>query len=150
MNAPAIEVLARGVCVQNGHVLVCRNVKHGNIYLPGGHVDWGENSKQALAREWLEELGVPCEVRQFTGVIEQRYIARSGATCEISTHFFVDCPAIAAPAPPPSAEDRLAFEWIALDDLPASPLQPACLKHLIPAWIRGDSHSAYTAVTNDD
>ena len=96
-----IEILARGACVRDGKILVCRNRKHGNVYLPGGHVDWGEDSKHALAREWREELGVPGQVGRFLGVIEQVYEARNGRTCEISLVFEVACPKLFATKPPP-------------------------------------------------
>ena len=129
-----IEILARGACVQDGQVVVCRNRKHGNVYLPGGHVDWGEDSKRALAREWREELGVPGRVGRFLGVIEQAYTARSGRTCEISLVFEVRCPALPAGRPPPSAEDHLEFEWVPLKKLKASGLLPAAMAVQVPRW----------------
>lgn len=130
----AIEILARGACVKDGQVLVCRNRKHGNVYLPGGHVDWGEDSKQALAREWHEELGVPGRAGRFLGVVEQQYRARNGRTCEISLVFAVTCPGVSARKNPPSAEDHLAFEWVPLRDLPKSDLLPAALARQLPVW----------------
>ena len=133
-NQPAIEILARGACVRNGNILVCRNRKHGNVYLPGGHVDWGEDSKHALAREWREELGVPCRVGRFLGVIEQAYVARSGPACEISLIFEVRCPKIAAGMPPPSAEDHLEFDWVPLKKLKAAGLLPVSMAVQVPRW----------------
>jgi 8-oxo-dGTP diphosphatase len=120
--------------VQGGQVLVCRNRKHGNVYLPGGHVDWGEDSKRALEREWREELGVPGRAGRFLGVVEQRYIARSGPACEISLVFEVRCPQISAKVPPGSAEDHLAFEWVPLKRLKAAGLLPAALAEHLPGW----------------
>jgi 8-oxo-dGTP diphosphatase len=129
-----IEILARGACVQGGKVLVCRNRKHGNVYLPGGHVDWGEDSKRALAREWREELGVPGKAGRFLGVVEQAYKARSGRTCEISLVFEVLCPKISAKKNPVSAEDHLEFEWVPLKELKKSGLLPLALAENLPAW----------------
>ncbi len=130
----AIEILARGACVRNGRVLVCRNRKHGNVYLPGGHVDWGEDSKHALAREWREELGVPCRIGRFLGVVEQRYKARGGPTCEISLVFEVICPKIPAEKDPASAENHLEFEWVPLKGLEKSGLLPFAMAGQVPAW----------------
>ena len=129
-----IEILSRGACVKNGKLLVCRNRKHGNVYLPGGHVDWGEDSKKALAREWREELGVPCKTGRFLGVVEQIYTARSGRTCEISLVFEVLCPKLSAVKHPPSAEDHLEFEWVPLKDLRKSGLLPLAMAEQMPAW----------------
>ena len=137
-----IEILARGACVQNGRILVCRNRKHGNVYLPGGHVDWGEDSKHALAREWREELGVPGQVGRFLGVVEQVYKARSGRTCEISLIFEVRCPKISVKQPPPSAEDHLEFEWVPLRDLRKSGLLPITMADRVPAWLVQPSNAA--------
>ena len=137
-----IEILARGACVKNGKILVCRNRKHGNVYLPGGHVDWGEDSKHALAREWREELGVPGQVGRFLGVVEQVYKARSGRTCEISLIFEVRCPKISVKQPPPSAEDHLEFEWVPLRDLRKSGLLPGTMADLVPAWLVRPSAAA--------
>ena len=130
-----IEILARGACVKNGRVLLCRNVKHGNVYLPGGHVDWGEDSRCAVEREWREELGVPGRAGRFLGVIEQAYAARGGRTCEISLVFEVKCARISACRNPPSAEARLAFEWVPLKQLRTSGLLPRMLAERLPAWL---------------
>ena len=129
-----IEILARGACVEAGKVLVCRNRKHGNVYLPGGHVDWGEDSKHALEREWREEIGVPGRAGRFLGVVEQVYTARSGRTCEISLVFEVRCPGISAQKNPASAEDHLEFEWIPLNNLGRAGLLPLALADHLPAW----------------
>ena len=137
-----IEILARGACVKKGRILVCRNRKHGNVYLPGGHVDWGEDSKRALAREWREELGVPGKVGRFLGVVEQIYQARSGRTCEISLIFEVRCPKISVKQPPPSAEDHLEFEWVPLRDLRKSGLLPITMADRVPAWLVQPSNAA--------
>ena len=141
-DRPEIEILARGACVKNGRVLVCRNRKHGNVYLPGGHVDWGEDSKHALAREWREELGVPGRVGRFLGVVEQVYKARSGRTCEISLIFEVRCPKLSAAKHPPSAEDHLEFEWVPLEKLAKSGLLPRAMAKQVPAWCAGPAAAA--------
>lgn len=137
-----IEILARGACVKGGKVLLCRNRKHGNVYLPGGHVDWGEDSKQALAREWREELGVPGQAGRFLGVVEQVYQARSGRTCEISLIFEVRCPKISVRQDPASAEDHLAFEWVPLEGLEDAGLLPLALARRLPAWLASPSAAA--------
>ena len=34
-----IDLIARGVALHRGRILVCRNRKKGNCYLPGGHIE---------------------------------------------------------------------------------------------------------------
>ncbi len=53
-----IEVIARGLCIRDGKVLLCRHIKQAYNYLPGGHVEFGESATDALAREMMEEAGV--------------------------------------------------------------------------------------------
>ena len=129
--APAIEIVVRGVCLSNDHLLVCRNIARGNIYLPGGHVEWGETSPQALAREWLEELACPCTPTRFLGILEQRY----GDTCELGLYFHCTSPSLTSSTPPPSPEPHIAFDWLPLASLPHSPLLPADLRPLLPLWL---------------
>ncbi len=137
-----IEILARGACVQADQVLLCRNRKHGNVYLPGGHVDWGEDSKRALAREWREELGVSCRVGRFLGVVEQAYRARRGRTCEISLVFEVVCPKISPRRNPDSAEARLEFAWAPLEALQRTGLLPRAMANNLPAWCAASDAAA--------
>ena len=127
----SIEIVVRGVCLSGNCLLVCRNVSRGNVYLPGGHVEWGETSPQALAREWREELGCDCTPGRFLGIIEQRY----GGTCELGLYFLCTAPALDASRPVPSAEHHIAFDWLPLADLPHSTLLPSGLRSLLPLWL---------------
>lgn len=58
-----IVVRARGIIVHEGKLL---GVKHPHdtsfCALPGGHLEWGEDIKECLVREMVEELGVVPQV----------------------------------------------------------------------------------------
>jgi 8-oxo-dGTP pyrophosphatase MutT (NUDIX family) len=131
MTPPAIEIVVRGVCISDDHLLVCRNIARGNIYLPGGHVEWGETSPQALAREWREELAADCTPGRFLGILEQRY----GDTCELGLYFHCTSPSLSSSTPPPSPEPHIAFDWLPLAALPHSALLPSDLRTLLPLWL---------------
>ena len=49
----------------------------GQICLPGGRVEQGENTDQAAFREFEEELGVPAQVLQRCGELSTQYIYAS-------------------------------------------------------------------------
>ncbi len=53
-----------GVLIENGRVLLIAHKKEGKIYwlLPGGGVDYGESLRDALGREFKEELGISVDV----------------------------------------------------------------------------------------
>ena len=70
MSRSAIELIARGVCVQSDHLLVCRNRRLGHAFLPGGHVELGETAANALSREMEEETGMPFRIGRFVGGCE--------------------------------------------------------------------------------
>ena len=69
-----IETIARGVCVMDGKVLLCRAKGGKSSYLPGGHIEFGETGRQALVREVKEELGVASSAGAFLGAAENYFM----------------------------------------------------------------------------
>ena len=63
-----IEIIARGALICSRRLLLCRNRKHGHVFLPGGHVEFGEPARAALEREMREETGyLPKKVERLGG-----------------------------------------------------------------------------------
>ena len=112
-----IEIIARGVCVQEGNILLCRAKGGATTYLPGGHVEFGETGRQALVREVEEEMGVDAETGAFLGVVENAFQQHGKPHAEINLVYELKLP---ADTPPCAREDWIAFEWrdlAHLDDL---------------------------------
>lgn len=59
-----------GIWIENGHVLLHRDVKESNWSLPGGRVAIAEDSQSSLIREFREELGIDVQVDRMAFVIE--------------------------------------------------------------------------------
>ena len=131
-----IEILARGACVQEEHVLICRNRKKGNVYLPGGHVEWGESAREALRREIREEMGRSCRVGRFLGVVEHSFMWKGRRTCEINLVFEMSLKGLTPAQPPRSAEEKIEFLWMSLRQAAHSALQPALLRRALSGWVR--------------
>lgn len=160
---PAIEFIARGVLMSpategasgRGHVLVCRNLKHGYCYLPGGHVEFDESPADACAREFMEETGLPVRVRRGREgggeeradrgggecllVCEARFDQRAKRRHEVSVVFLVEHAGLgdppAASDPVASLEPGIAFEWLSLDALRSADLRPRAMRDwLIGRW----------------
>ena len=130
-----IEFIARGVCVVDEHVLLCRRKGAARSYLPGGHIDFGEGARTALRREIREELGRPSVVGRFLGALEHRYAKRKGTTvCEINLVFELRLRGLRADTPPASMETRIGFEWRPLKRLARSDLEPWPLRRRLPGW----------------
>ena len=121
-----IENIARGVCVVDGHVLLCRPAGGDYTYLPGGHIEFGEKGAEALAREVREELGLEAEVGELLGVVESSFVQHGRQHAEISLVYRLELPGLSGgtrpPAPPKSQEDWIEFVWWPVDRLDAANL----------------------------
>jgi len=148
MAEKTIEIVARGACVKDGKLLVCRSVRRGTRYLPGGHVEWGETSAQALEREWKEELGTGCRVGEFLGIEEQVYELDGEMVAEISTVFRVECDGLDGPDVS-SAEGHIRFEWVELASLEESGLKPKELRAALNAWLANPGAAAGRCLSGD-
>jgi 8-oxo-dGTP diphosphatase len=131
-----IDVLARARIERQNNILVCRNLKHGHCYLPGGHVDPGEAASAALLRELDEEAGLgDATIGECLLVDEHRFVQRGTPKHELSIVFHVELPARLAGGPVPieSLEPGIGFEWWGLDSLSEARLLP---ESLVP-WLQG-------------
>lgn len=135
---PTIEFIARGLLIERGHVLLCRSVKSGYRYLPGGHVEFGERAADALAREFMEEAGLPVHVRDLVLTMENafRQAARKGkkaageARHEVALVFHVERAGRKSRAGPPpvlSLEPKIAFDWWPIRDLAGAQFLPPAM-----------------------
>ena len=78
-----IENIARGVCISDGHVLLCRPKGGAYSYLPGGHIEFGEKGAEALVREVKEELGLDSKAGEMLGVVESKFVQKGRVHAEI-------------------------------------------------------------------
>jgi len=117
-----IEVIARGVAIREGKVLLCRAKGGQTTYLPGGHVEFGETGAVALAREIAEELGVTCRVGELLGVLENAFDQHGRHHAEVNLVYRLELEGAGSPE---AREDWIEFEWRALDELSAARLLPA-------------------------
>jgi 8-oxo-dGTP diphosphatase len=120
-----IEVIARGLAIRDGRLLLCRNIEHGHSYLPGGHVEFGESATAACEREYLEETGLKVQAGECCMVAEIRFIQEGVARHELNLSFPVE-QLSGEPFPEhiSSCELKLAFEWKSPDMLEKSDFQP--------------------------
>lgn len=131
-----IETIVRGVCVQDGRLLVCQPKSGGRCYLPGGHIEFGETARAALVREMKEEMGVDAEAGVFLAAAENAFVQNGEPHCEINLIFTLSLPETAL-SNPQACEEWIAFSWVPLtrDALTAANLLPAHLIDDLPAWI---------------
>jgi 8-oxo-dGTP pyrophosphatase MutT (NUDIX family) len=129
-----IETIARGVCVRDGKLLLCRAAGGSSTYLPGGHIEFGETGRQALVREVKEELGVESSTGQFLGVVENSFLQHGKPHAEINLVYELKLGTGNGELPPlNSQEDWIEFEWCDLNRLEEANLLPPAFRSL-SAW----------------
>jgi len=130
------EIISRGVCVHRGHVLLCRNRKRGNVYLPGGHIEGEERAPDALRRELAEELGRNCRIGKFLGMVQHAFDHKGERVVEVNFVFAFRLPRASLQHPPASQEEQIEFYWWPLGKLAGAGLQPHVLRRGLPDWLR--------------
>lgn len=131
-----VEVIARGLCVVSGQLLLCHGKKKALTYLPGGHIEFRETARQALEREILEELGRASRAGRFLGCCEHCFIQKGEPHAEINLVFELHIPGLDPREPVEAAEDWIGFLWQPLDRLADAHLEPAPLRTLLAEWLR--------------
>ena len=130
-----IEVIARGVCVKQGQILLCHTKGKANTYLPGGHVEFDEHAGAALEREIREELGVRSKAGRFLGVVEHAFGSGRKRTAEINLVFELEIAGLKSARHMASKEDYIEFQWVELSSLDGSCLEPCVLRKVLRGWL---------------
>lgn len=132
-KSPTVEIITRGVLIHQGRVLLCKNIKHGYTYLPGGHVDFAESARTALNREMIEECGKGVEVGPLLLTTEEVFKGPKRTHHEINLVFHMEQLGGKATPPDevPSEEDHIGFVWADLAELIDVDLRPDSMK----AWL---------------
>ena len=133
---PMVEVISRGVCLQDGKLLLCQTRGASNTYLPGGHVEFMETARVGLEREIVEELAVSSQAGRFLGMVEHSFMQKGKPHCEWNVVFELSIPELSPSDRPVAADEHITFKWWDLDDLHAAKLEPEVLCELLPEWLR--------------
>ena len=131
-----VEVLARGVCVKAGRVLLCKSRTAAICYLPGGHVEFRETARYALEREIREEMGLASRAGAFLGCCEHSFVQKGRPHAEINLVFALEVPDADPERAPASREDWIEFFWWPIDRLRDAHLEPAPFCEALETWLR--------------
>ncbi len=128
-----IELIARAVIIKERKILLCRNKDKGYYYLPGGHVEFGEKAKEALARELKEELEtIETEKISFMEASENFFVQNGEKHHELNLIFSV----MPARIKEKSKEDHIDFEFLSPEQVQKENILPPSIKQKILKWIK--------------
>jgi ADP-ribose pyrophosphatase YjhB (NUDIX family) len=135
-KTPHIEIIARGLVVHQGRVLLCKNIKHDYYYLPGGHVEFTEQAREALKRELIEECSLESKIGPLLLTTEQVFDTKKHTHHEINLVFHVEHIGASSEVQVEiiSNEAKIGFEWIDLAAITEVDLRPQDIQ----AWLASD------------
>ena len=121
-----IETIARGGCVKEGKLLLCRAKGGSSTYLPGGHIEFGETGREALVREMKEETGLDATAGELLGVVESSFVQKGEKHCEINLIYEMKLrdEGRGTRDEVKSQEDWICFDWVDCDKLDSANLLP--------------------------
>ena len=143
-NQDKIHVLSRGVIIDQDKILLCKTLDLPiNFYfLPGGHVEHGESTENALLRELKEETGMACKIKKFLGCLEYSFEPGSNSIChnheynfifEAESEYLKSARKIICP------EKHIELVWMPIYGLSEIDFRPKPLRKLLPEWLDGNS-----------
>ncbi len=126
-----IEILVRAIIQMREKFLLCRRVNKRYYFFPGGHVEFGENIKEALARELKEELGLKIKKCSFIGGSEHLFTEDGKKHHEINLAFDAKVNKLNTK----SKEDHIQFFLLDKKQLAKKNVLPVALKKAILKWL---------------
>ncbi len=127
-----IEVISRAFILVNNKILLCRQLGRDYYFFPGGHVEFGESTKEALAREIKEELGVSIKNSSFIGAVDNIYNKNNQKHQEINLVFSAQIKKLDVL----SKEDHIEFILKDLESFSKEKVLPIVLRDAIVEWLK--------------
>jgi 8-oxo-dGTP diphosphatase len=133
-----VEVAVGGVALRDDELLLVRRghgPAAGTWSLPGGRVEFGEDLREALVREVLEETGLEVVVEGFLGWVE-----RIGDDPEPYHFVILDfrVHVFDPDAAPVAGDDAAEVRWVAVADLVELALTDGLLEFLVDTEVVAD------------
>jgi len=125
------EICARDVILHQEKILVCRGKEKKYYYLPGGHVEFGEKTEEALRREIREELSLSAEKISFIGTVENIFKDDRNHH-EINLIFEIAVNKINFK----SNESHIEFFLMGIEEFSKKKILPIALKKAVLKWFK--------------
>lgn len=130
-----MEFIARGLIFQNGKILLCKRKDRKYYFFPGGHVEFGEFSANALKREMREEVDIDVLSTNFIGTSENIF-KDNYESGEIHHEINLVFETRVEEKDINVMEDYLEFKWLDADKFLKEKVQPTSLKEAVIKWMK--------------
>lgn len=137
-----------GIIKQKDKFLIMRVNQTSYYHIPGGHIEIGEDSKQALTREIKEEIG--CDIQEpRLFAIQENFWERNNRKCHgiefyyiINTKPELDMKDYKRIENDKGEEKVLEFKWVTSEELKDTDLRPSNIKDLLitEEYLKGLTH----------
>lgn len=137
-----------GIIKQENNFLIMRVNKSSYYHIPGGHIEIGEDSKQAIIREIKEEIG--CDLQEASlFAIQENFWTRNNKKCHGIEFYFIIKPKYELEMKDyqriendKGEEKLLDFKWGTPEELKDIDLRPSNIKDMIinGEYLKGLTH----------
>lgn len=120
-----------GVLIRDGKILVRREPGGEEYALPGGNIELGETSRQALVREYAEKTGAHISCGRLLWIEESSFLNGENSASVLNFYYMVELSGADIPGAgefvPFKDEERMLYIWLPLENIDKVKIYPKFL-----------------------
>ena len=126
-----------GIFIKDNKILLVDMDDSGFLCLPGGHVELGEKTENALIRELLEETKKEVKIKKYLGVMENYFVNKYSIKIhEICFYYLIDFIEDIKlddfiVFEDDNAKTKLEYHFIDIKDIDKYDVRPSILKEIV-------------------
>ena len=134
------DLRAAGVLIKDGKLLVQRDKNGAEYALPGGHVQVGETTENALKREFGEEMSIDIHITRLLWTEECFWRFNGRQMHHLCFYYLIDCNLPDSGFRPHCDNEKVELGFIPLNEIQHITLYPAFAKEQLFALGTSPQH----------